>query len=276
MATLSPASRRRLISLGGALVLTALIYLANAVTPSAIKLGLLYLIPVLLVTWFEGVFWGAAVTLATAVLRLVIEIDQVPQDTTSVAVLNQLSFLAVAGIAIFGFRHIRRTQTLLEDLAIRDPLTLVYNARAFAERLGQELKRTRRYGRPLSVLYLDLDDFKRVNDSHGHQTGDAVLKLVADAIRRAVRQLDVVGRLGGDEFAVLMPETDGDLADAAAARLAKELRDAFKGTPTVTASVGVVSCTRAEAGVDEVLRQADQAMYQAKRKGKDQAVKVAM
>ncbi len=276
MATLSPASRRRLISLGGALVLTALIYLANAVTPSAIKLGLLYLIPVLLVTWFEGVFWGAAVTLATAVLRLVIEIDQVPQDTTSVAILNQLSFLAVAGIAIFGFRHIRRTQTLLEDLAIRDPLTLVYNARAFAERLGQELKRTRRYGRPLSVLYLDLDDFKRVNDSHGHQTGDAVLKLVADAIRRAVRQLDVVGRLGGDEFAVLMPETDGDLADAAAARLAKELRDAFKGTPTVTASVGVVSCTRAEAGVDEVLRQADQAMYQAKRKGKDQAVKVAM
>jgi len=276
MATLSPASRRRLISLGGALVLTALIYLANAVTPSTIKLGLLYLIPVLLVTWFEGVFWGAAVTLATAVLRLVIEIDQVPQDTTSVAVLNQLSFLAVAGIAIFGFRHIRRTQALLEDLAIRDPLTLVYNARAFAERLGQELKRTRRYGRPLSVLYLDLDDFKRVNDSHGHQTGDAVLKLVADAIRRAVRQLDVVGRLGGDEFAVLMPETDGDLADAAAARLAKELRDAFKGTPAVTASVGVVSCTRAEAGVDDVLRQADQAMYQAKRKGKDQAVKVAM
>ncbi len=276
MATLSPASRRRLISLGGALVLTALIYLANAVTPSTIKLGLLYLIPVLLVTWFEGVFWGAAVTLATAVLRLVIEIDQVPQDTTSVAVLNQLSFLAVAGIAMFGFRHIRRTQTLLEDLAIRDPLTLVYNARAFAERLGQELKRTRRYGRPLSVLYLDLDDFKRVNDSHGHQTGDAVLKLVADAIRRAVRQLDVVGRLGGDEFAVLMPETDGDLAAAAAARLAKELRDAFKGTPAVTASVGVVSCTRAEAGVDEVLRQADQAMYQAKRKGKDQAVKVAM
>ena len=276
MVTLSPASRRRLISLGGALVLTALIYLANAVTPSTIKLGLLYLIPVLLVTWFEGVFWGAAVTLATAVLRLVIEIDQVPQDTTSVAVLNQLSFLAVAGIAIFGFRHIRRTQALLEDLAIRDPLTLVYNARAFAERLGQELKRTRRYGRPLSVLYLDLDDFKRVNDSHGHQTGDAVLKLVADAIRRAVRQLDVVGRLGGDEFAVLMPETDGDLADAAAARLAKELRDAFKGTPAVTASVGVVSCTRAEAGVDEVLRQADQAMYQAKRKGKDQAVKVAM
>jgi diguanylate cyclase (GGDEF)-like protein len=275
MATLSP-SQRRLVSLGGALVLTTLIYLANALTPSAIKLGLLYVIPVLLVTWYEGVFWGAAVTLATAVLRFVIEIEQVPQDTIGIAVLNQLSFLAVAGIAIFGFRHIRRTQTLLEDLAIRDPLTRVYNARAFAERLGQELKRTRRYGRPLSVLYLDLDDFKRVNDSHGHQTGDAVLQLVADAIRRAVRVADVVGRLGGDEFAVLMPETDGDLADAAAARLAKELRDAFKGTPAVTASVGVVSCTRAEAGVDEVLRQADQAMYQAKRKGKDQAVKVAI
>src|SRR5260370_39755792 len=113
MATLPPASRRRLVSLGGALVLIALIYLANAVTPSTIKLGLLYLIPVLLVTWFEGVFWGAAVTLATAVLRLGIEIDHGPQDTTRVPVLNQLSFLAVARVAMFRFRHIRRTQTLL-------------------------------------------------------------------------------------------------------------------------------------------------------------------
>ena len=270
------AARHRLASLGGAIALTALVYVANILTPGPIKLGLLYLIPVLLVTWYEGMLWGGIFAVATALLRMVIELEQVPEDTPVIALLNQLTFLAVAGIAMFGFRHIRRTQAQLEDLVIHDPLTRVYNAHAFEERLGQELKRTRRYGRPLSVLYLDLDDFKRVNDSHGHQTGDAVLKLVADAIRRAVRQADIVGRMGGDEFAVLMPETDGDLADAAAARLAKELREAFKGTPTVTASVGVVSCTRAEAGVDEVLRRADLAMYEAKRKGKDRAEKVAI
>jgi diguanylate cyclase (GGDEF)-like protein len=271
---MTPA-RSRLVTLGGAVALTALIYLANVLTPTAIKLGMLYLVPVLLVTWYEGVLWGGAFALATAVLRIIIELDQ-GGSTAGVALLNQLTYMAVAGITIVGFRHIRRTQSQLEDLAIHDPLTRVYNARAFTDRLGQELKRNRRYGRPLALLYLDLDDFKRVNDSHGHRTGDAVLKLVAEAIRRAVRQADILGRMGGDEFAVLMPETGGDLADAAAARLSNELRTAFQGTPAVTASIGVVSCSGAETDVDEVLHQADQAMYAAKRQGKNQAVKVAI
>jgi diguanylate cyclase (GGDEF)-like protein len=271
-----PPRHSRPLALATAIAVTALIYLANALTPPAIKLGLLYLVPVLLVTWFEGIAWGTAFALATALLRMIVELEQVPSDNPGIALLNQLTFLAVAGITMFAFGRIRHTQAQLENLALHDPLTQVLNARSFAERLGAELKRARRYGRPLAVLYLDLDDFKRVNDSHGHQTGDAVLKLVAEAIRRAVRQPDVVARLGGDEFGVLMPETDGALADAAAARLSAELRTAFHGTPTVTASIGVVSCTGTEVDVDEVLRRADQAMYEAKRSGKDRAVNVTI
>jgi diguanylate cyclase (GGDEF)-like protein len=266
----------RTLALAAAVALTALIYLANALTPSAIKLGLLYLVPVLLITWLEGIPWGAAFAVATALLRMIVEIEQVPTDSPGVALLNQLTYLAVAGITMFAFGRIRHTQAQLQDLALHDPLTRVLNSRAFGERLSAELKRARRYGRPLAVLYLDLDDFKRVNDSHGHETGDGVLKLVAEAIRRVVRQPDVVARLGGDEFGVLMPETDGDLADAAAARLATELRAAFNGTPAVTASIGVVSCTQTDVDANEVLRRADQAMYEAKRKGKDRAVKVAI
>ena len=128
----------------------------------------------------------------------------------------------------------------------------------------------------LALLYLDLDDFKVINDTHGHQTGDAVLRLVADAMRSSVRQADIVGRLGGDEFAVLMPETDAPLANAAAQRLAAGLRTVFKGTPTVTASIGVVSCTVSDANTDELLRRGDQAMYEAKRGGKDRVVQVAI
>ena len=150
------------------------------------------------------------------------------------------------------------------------------NARAFGERLTQELERNRRYPRPLTLLYLDLDDFKAVNDAHGHQTGDAVLRLVADAMRSSVRQADVVGRLGGDEFALLMPETDAKLADAAAVRLAESLRKIFQGTPTVTASIGVVSCQGGDAVSDDLLRRADQAMYEAKRAGKDRVVQVTI
>ena len=106
----------------------------------------------------------------------------------------------------------------LHRLATHDPLTHVLNVGAFTERVSEELRRNRRYGRTGALLYLDLDNFKSMNDTHGHQTGDAVLRLVADALQRTVRQVDVVGRMGGDEFAVLMPETDGELAQAAARR----------------------------------------------------------
>jgi diguanylate cyclase (GGDEF)-like protein len=187
-----------------------------------------------------------------------------------------VSFGVVATIAIFVFAHVRAAQLELRDLATHDALTRVLNARSFAERVTQELERNRRYGRSMAVLYLDLDDFKAVNDAHGHQTGDAVLRLVADAIRRAVRQADIVGRLGGDEFAVLMPETAADEADAVAQRLAVSLAAAFRGSPAVTASIGVVSCSATTAEADDVIRRADQAMYEAKRTGKNRVVNVAM
>src|SRR5437016_14640757 len=118
--------------------------------------------------------------------------------------------------------------------------------------------------------------FQFINDRHGHQTGDAVLRLVADAMRSSVRQADVVGRLGGDEFAVIMPETDAQLADAAARRLIASLRNVFKGTPNVTASIGVVSCTATEASTDDLLRPADQAMYDEKKAGNGRVGQVAI
>lgn len=245
-------------------------------SPPQVRLGILYLVPILLATWYQGLWWGVAFLVGSMLLRIPVELAQQPNVTLASSFINQGSFAAVAGIAMAAFRNIRRTQSQLEDLAIHDPLTRVLNARTFSDRLGQELRRNRRYGRPLSLLYLDLDDFKVVNDSHGHQTGDAVLRLVAEAIRGAVRQADIVGRLGGDEFAVLMPETGADVAEAAAGRLAKSLREAFHGSPSVTASIGIVSCTDAGAGPDDVLHKADRAMYEAKKLGKDQAVKVAM
>ncbi|MGH7701215.1 MAG: GGDEF domain-containing protein [Gemmatimonadales bacterium] len=272
-----PSLARRGIVVATGLALTLLVYLANDLSPPAVKLGLFYLVPVLFVTWYEGPWWGAVFTVSAMALRIVVELEQqIPDTTLGIALMNQMSFAVVAGVAVFAFTHVRTTQVQLQELATHDALTRVLNARSFAERLTQELERNRRYNRPMAVLYLDLDNFKAVNDTHGHQTGDAVLRLVADAIRRAVRVADVVGRLGGDEFAVLMPETDGAEADAVAQRLAQGLATAFRGSPAVTASIGVVSCGATQAETDDILRSADQAMYEAKRAGKNRVVKVAM
>jgi diguanylate cyclase (GGDEF)-like protein len=257
--------------------LAAAVYVVNARTPPGLRLGILYVVPVLLAAWHDGPGWGSAFAVATAGLRFFTGIEQLPPGTPlAVQLANDAAYLLVVGVAIAGLSRLRSTEAQLEQLATRDPLTDVLNARAFAEELVQELRRNRRYGRPLALIYLDLDDFKRVNDAHGHATGDAVLRLVADAMRRAVRQADVVGRLGGDEFGVLLPETDGATAQAAADRLATGIRAVFRGTPSVTASIGVVAVSGTEADADALLHAADQAMYEAKRAGKDRVVRAAL
>jgi diguanylate cyclase (GGDEF)-like protein len=261
----------------GLAALVGVVFVLNVKTPPELHLGVLYVIPVLLASWHDGLAWGIVFGLVTAVLRFLVGIDQLPPTTTlAFRATNEAAYLAVVAVAIAGLSQLRQTQAQLERLATNDPLTNVRNARAFSAELAQELERSRRYGRPLALIYLDLDDFKLVNDAHGHVTGDAVLRLVADAMQRAVRAADVVGRLGGDEFAVLMPETDGAVAHAAALRLASGIRTVFRGTPSVTASIGVVSVTGTEAGTDELLRKADAAMYEAKREGKDRVVQVTL
>jgi diguanylate cyclase (GGDEF)-like protein len=277
MALLSSPAFRRTLRLGGYILLTLAVYWLNAVTPPSARLGILYIIPVLLVTWTEGLTWGIVFAVATTGFREAIAWVQMPADTPiEWRLANAGAYVAVLGVAMAGLQTLRRREAQMARLVIQDQLTNVLNARAFAERLGQELDRNRRYPRPLSLMYMDLDNFKVINDTHGHQTGDAVLRLVADAMRSSVRQADVVGRLGGDEFAVLMPETDAQLADAAAKRLIASLRTVFKGTPNVTASIGVVSCTATDASTDDLLRRADQAMYDAKKSGKDRVVQVAI
>lgn len=271
------ATLRSTLRLAGYVLLTLLVYWVNALTPPEAHLGILYIIPVLLVTWTEGLLWGIVFGVASITMREAVAWDQMPPDAPPAwRIGNALAYVAVVAVAMAGLQMLRRSQAALARLVTQDALTNVLNARAFAERLGQELDRNRRYPRPLALLYMDLDNFKIINDTHGHQTGDAVLRLVADAMRTSVRAADVVGRLGGDEFAVLMPETDAQLADAAAKRLVASLRTVFRGTPNVTASIGVVACMATDASTDDLLRRADQAMYDAKRMGKDRVVQVAI
>jgi len=155
-----------------------------------------------------------------------------------------------------------------------DYLTGVYNRRHFMERAEQELHRAQRYGSPLSMLMLDIDHFKLINDRYGHKVGDIVLKAVADLCHATFRDVDILGRLGGEEFAVLLPETDQHFAIEAAERLRDTITNAriplAGGLPvTFSVSIGVSSMQSPDDNIDVLLNLADKALYAAKESGRN-------
>jgi diguanylate cyclase len=169
--------------------------------------------------------------------------------------------------------ELERVRDELHVMATVDALTGVLNRRRFLEIAEDELERARRYGRPLSMIAVDLDHFKDVNDNLGHAAGDDVLAALARILQAQMRRQDVVGRIGGEEFAVILPETTGDAAVEVAERMrarVSTLKLAVGGVPlTVTASLGVVQVRSTDRTADEALQRADAALYQAKRGGRD-------
>ena len=164
----------------------------------------------------------------------------------------------------------------LRRLAITDWLTRAYNHRYLGPRLSEEIERARRHGEPISIALMDLDHFKRVNDAHGHDAGDTVLRAFTDRVRAEVRRHDVLVRRGGEEFVLIMPETGA----ADAYLVAERVRERVAATPIVlgnglsldrlTVSIGLATW-RGEPS--EALQQrADAALYRAKREGRDRVV----
>jgi len=157
----------------------------------------------------------------------------------------------------------------LEELATTDALTGVYNRRKFNELILAEIERVRRYEHPLSLFILDIDHFKRINDTHGHEAGDEVLVVLAGLIGAGIRATDSLARWGGEEFVVLSPEVTGDEAMGLAERLrsaAGSYEYSFAGA--VTVSLGVAQ-HRAGETPDELFARADEALYRAKEGGRD-------
>jgi diguanylate cyclase (GGDEF)-like protein len=188
-------------------------------------------------------------------------------DGDAVQLANWLA--AQASIALENER-LHRT---VKRQAITDELTQLANRRRFTETLSLEVRRAERFKDPLTLVLADLDDFKQINDRHGHQVGDEVLRRFADVLRANVRDFDLPVRFGGEEFAILLPETGlaggEQLARRLAAALARlRLPETGSDRPPVTASFGVASFPEAH-GVAELLSAADQALYQAKFEGKN-------
>lgn len=171
---------------------------------------------------------------------------------------------------------LRRTLHKLKRLSRKDALTGLLNRRMILERAAGEWARWRRYVSAFSIMIIDADDFKGINDRYGHLAGDQALKLLAHAIKRSIRKVDLVGRLGGEEFVVVMPETSAEGALAAGQNIMSNIRQSRLRTDDfniqITVSIGIATVSLDDKNFDSVLQRADMALYAAKRQGKDRAV----
>jgi diguanylate cyclase (GGDEF)-like protein len=178
--------------------------------------------------------------------------------------------------ALFGYILGRHADQLAE-LSETDALTQLLNARGFGSRLRAEIKRSKRYREPLSVLFLDVDGLKNINDRHGHRAGSEALRQVAAVIRAELRATDTGARWGGDEFTIIAPNTKRDEAVSFAERIRARVAEQVTDWP-MTASIGIATLddddARMRVDAHTLLRDSDAAMYEAKRRGKNAVVAV--
>jgi len=236
-----------------------------------IRLTPLYFAPVAVVAWYSG---RAGALLASALAAATWDTSNALAGLefssfgiwVANTVLQTLSF-AVVGLLISQLRAAVRRES---ELSLTDPLTSMLNGRAFHKAAERIMAHCRRTGRPLTIAYVDLDNFKAVNDQLGHQAGDEMLRSIAKRMRSSIRPDDVGARLGGDEFVVLFPEIGPADAVIALDRLRSSLATVLGSGPVaVTSSAGAVTFLTVPEDIEEMLHAADTRMYAAKAAGKN-------
>jgi diguanylate cyclase (GGDEF)-like protein len=251
--------------------MVVLLGLIDDVTGYDYSFSQFYLAPIALATWYADRNLGLAIAGASGITWLAADILSGHAYSNPVVYLwNTLMRFGIYVTVVLLLDALRQALRQQAALARTDFLTGTVNSRAFHESLSAEVERARRYRHPLTLAYIDLDNFKTVNDRHGHAVGDDVLRCVGRALRQNTRVMDVVARLGGDEFAVLLPEVDAAAARTTGTKLHAALQAAMQplGWP-VGFSVGVVTFRAPPDAAEEVIRAADRQMYAAKTQGKD-------
>jgi diguanylate cyclase (GGDEF)-like protein len=231
------------------------------------SLGLLHLVPVALATAAIGARRGAVLALLAATVWMVTAWPPFAPATGTLAA--EASVRAFGLLFVVALVHVTMEQLrFASHLSSTDELTGLPNRRAFVQRAELELARMRRTGAVMTVAYLDVDAFKTINDEHGHDRGDEVLRRIGEVLEQRLRATDLAARIGGDEFALLLPDTDA----AHAAPLLRSLRTAIttatvaRGLP-VTVSVGATTYRRAPGSVRVLLRHPDELLCEVKREG---------
>lgn len=262
---LSRSSKVLLFS--GLLAVVVLIGVIDYATGAELAFSVFYLFPVGIAAWYIGLEAGISLSIVSALAWYIADTlaRTTPYENPFIPAWNTGVRLMTFLIATVLFYVLRSTLEREAQNARIDPLTGAPNTRAFYEAAEMQISMLKRYQRPFSILYLDIDDFKELNDTHGHSAGDSALKTVVDTFRQNLRGGDIIARLGGDEFVILLTEADARAAEIVSSRVQSAIRSKL----TLTCSMGVITCVSPPRSVDELVRKADNLMYEAKRLGKD-------
>ncbi len=254
-----------------AIIIVLVLWTIDYITPPDLSFVVFYVFPVFLVAWFAEKEAGIVIALLSGIAWYTADVVATePTSSLLASVWNVFTKVGFFLIMNFTVSSLRVSLEREREMARTDYLTQVANTRYFVEISDQEIKRAGRYQHPFTVAYLDIDDFKSINDRWGHSTGDELLSLIATTIRTNIRSTDAVARLGGDEFALLLPETGFDAAAIVVQKVQQSLLSAMgrKAWP-VTFSIGVVTFRTPPDSVDGMLRVADAFMYSVKHSGKN-------
>ena len=267
-ASLSRRSQRRVIVLG--LLIIGIVGEIDIIFGPQISFAIFYLIPISIITWRVGRRAGTtSAVLSTTVWMFAEFVSGTSYGSVTVGLWN-------AGVRLGFFLIVTYTLAALSvmlELVRTDYLTGLANSRGFHDMANNEINRSHRGGYCFTVAYVDIDDFKSVNDKRGHGAGDELLRLVGSTLRKSTRRSDTVARLGGDEFAILLPETNFDSSASAIENIYDSLTLALKTAHwQVTFSIGAVTFQNRPQSVAAALDEADQLMYEAKHGGKDAVI----
>lgn len=252
-----------------------LIMILDYTTGTEISFSIFYLIPITTAAWYLNFASGIFFAVFSAVCWFLADkIGGRVYSSLFIPYWNALVRLCFFLITLIILTKLRKAYNQLNEMARIDLLTGIPNSRYLSELFDREVARAHRYKYPLTVAYIDVDDFKLINDNYGHETGDKTLRLVAEILRKNIRVSDVVGRIGGDEFVLILPHT----GEADAAATLEKLRSAFcdsikKSNLPITLSIGAACFEVPPSNKEEIIKQADTLMYNVKSSGKN-AVKI--
>lgn len=238
-------------------------------TDAQYAIASLALLPVLSIAWIGGKWDGLLMAFLAAAMWLAGDIASAkPYSSAWIPWANAATRLMTYSLVALLAAQVRLQFEREYENATRDALTGLLNRRAFVQAGASEAERAKRYLRPLTVAFLDLDDFKRLNDTKGHDAGDAALRAAARALQGTLRASDRVARLGGDEFGVLLPEIGYSAAGEAGRKMSVAVNRALEDFPPVSASIGMAWFAEMDRTFPEMLTAADELMYQVKQSGK--------